>query len=85
MDVSTTSAEPTLEPSVASGLRQSARRIRRASGLIVVGLLIELLAFLYWTPFTFIVFASVGLTLIVGGVAWYVIAILLYLRERKAL
>ncbi|MEM6274655.1 MAG: hypothetical protein AAF735_05380 [Myxococcota bacterium] len=85
MDTPISDSTGTPDASVASGLHRSARRIRRASGLVVIGLLIQLLAFLYWTPFTFIVFASLGVTLIVGGVGWYVVAIVLYLRERRAL
>lgn len=64
---------------------QIASRVRRASILILIGLAIELLAFLYWTPATFIAFAAVGLTLIFFGVALYFIVVLGHLRRQKAL
>ncbi|MEO1171277.1 MAG: hypothetical protein AAFX94_04385 [Myxococcota bacterium] len=64
---------------------KTSRSIRRAAFLIALGLAVEVLAFLYWTPMTFIVFASIGLPLVAGGVGWYLLAVLAFLRERRAL
>ncbi|MEM6729944.1 MAG: hypothetical protein AAF658_00220 [Myxococcota bacterium] len=63
----------------------ASKSIRRASVLVAFGLAIEVVAFVHWAPMTFIVFAAVGLPFIVGGVGWYFIAVLAFLREKKAL
>lgn len=60
-------------------------RIRVAALLVLAGLLVQLGAFLYWTPLTFVVFAMVGMPLVLLGVLVYVATVWRILKERKAL
>jgi len=61
------------------------RRIRVSAVLVLLGLLVQLGTTLYWTPLTFVVFASVGMPLVVLGVLVYVVTVWKILKERKAL
>lgn len=60
-------------------------RIRVAALLVLAGLLVQLFAFIHWTPLTFVVFAMVGMPLVVLGVLVYAATVWRILKERKAL
>jgi uncharacterized membrane protein YidH (DUF202 family) len=61
------------------------KRIRVAALLVLAGLLVQLGATLFWSPLTFVVFASVGVPLVLLGVLLYVATVWRILKERKAL
>ncbi|MFP2962980.1 hypothetical protein ACLEPN_35725 [Myxococcus sp. 1LA] len=61
------------------------KRIRVAALLVLAGLLVQLAAFLHWTPLTFVVFAMVGMPLVLLGVLVYVATVWRILKDRKAL
>ena len=45
------------------------RRMRRALILIAAGLLVQLLCDVFWSPLSFVLFASIGLPLVLAGSA----------------
>lgn len=61
------------------------KRIRVAAVLILAGLLVQLFATLFWSPLTFVVFAVVGVPLVLLGVLVYAATVWRILKERKAL
>lgn len=61
------------------------KRIQVAALLILTGLLVQLFATVFWSPLTFVVFASVGVPLVLLGVLFYVATVWRILKERKAL
>jgi Na+/proline symporter len=60
-------------------------RIRRAAHLVLAGLVIQLACTLHWTPLTFVLFAMLGVPLVLLGVCLYVSTVWRILKERKAL
>ena len=61
------------------------RRIRRAAWFVLAGLLVQLCTTIHWTPLTFVLFAAVGVPLVLVGVSLYASAVLRVLKERRAL
>lgn len=61
------------------------KRIRVAALFVLAGLLVQLFSTLFWSPLTFIVFAVVGVPLVLLGVFLYVATLWRILKERKAL
>jgi hydrogenase/urease accessory protein HupE len=61
------------------------KRIRVAALFVLAGLLVQLFATSFWTPLTFVVFAVVGVPLVLLGVSLYVATLWRILKERKAL
>jgi hypothetical protein len=61
------------------------KRIRKAALFVLAGLLVQLFTTLFWTPLTFVVFAVVGVSLVLLGVLLYVATLWRILKERKAL
>ena len=53
-------------------------RLRKGLALVALGLLVQLLTWLWWAPGTFVVFALVGIPLVLLGV----IVVALSLRKR---
>jgi len=51
----------------------------------MAGLLAQLGSTLYWTPLTFVLFAMIGLPLVLIGIALYARAVLQILKDKKAL
>ncbi|RKH11467.1 hypothetical protein D7V97_11100 [Corallococcus sp. CA053C] len=62
-----------------------AKRIRIAALFVLAGLLVQLFATLFWSPLTFVVFAAVGVPLVLVGVLLYAITVWRVLKEKKAL
>jgi hypothetical protein len=61
------------------------KRIRVAALFVLAGLLVQLFTTLFWSPLTFVVFAVVGVPLVLFGVFLYVATLWRILKERKAL
>ncbi len=61
------------------------KRIRVAALIVLAGLLVQLFTTLFWSPLTFVVFAVVGVPLVLFGVFLYVSTLWRILKERKAL
>jgi hypothetical protein len=61
------------------------KRIRRAALLVLAGLLVQLFTTLFWSPLTFVVFAAVGVPLVLLGVLLYAVTVWRILKEQKAL
>jgi hypothetical protein len=61
------------------------QRIRRAAYLVLAGLFIQLASTVHWTPLTFVVFAMLGVPLVLLGVFLYLSTVWRILKERKAL
>jgi hypothetical protein len=61
------------------------RRIRRSAILILLGLGVQLGSTLHWTPLTFVLFAMLGVPLVLLGVALYVLTVWKILKEKDAL
>jgi hypothetical protein len=51
------------------------RRIRRAALFVAAGLLVQLFSTVHWTPLTFIIFAMVGVPLVLIGIFLYLAAV----------
>jgi hypothetical protein len=51
------------------------RLLQVSSGLIILGLLVEILSFLWFHPLSFVLFIFVGATLIGPGIAVYLISL----------
>jgi hypothetical protein len=61
------------------------KRIRRAALSVLAGLLVQLFATLFWSPLTFVVFAAVGVPLVLLGILLYGVTVWRILKEQKAL
>lgn len=60
------------------------RRIRRAAVVAGLGLLVQLVAALHWTPLTFIVAATVGLPLVLAGGLLFLSAVWRNMKDKGA-
>lgn len=60
-------------------------RVRLALALCMAGLAVQLLASLAWSPLAFIVFATIGVPLVLLGVVIYLATVFGDLRRRGAL
>ena len=60
------------------------RRVKRAAAVVGIGLGVQLVAALHWTPATFIVAAAVGLPLVVVGSVMFLAAVWRNLKDRGA-
>ena len=60
------------------------RRVKRAAAIVAVGLGMQLVAALHWTPATFILAAAVGLPLVVVGSVLFLAAVWRQLEDRGA-
>ena len=54
---------------------QLERRLRWAAALIALGLVVQLLTFVWIHPFSFMVFAVIGCPLVLAGVLFYLYSI----------
>jgi len=61
-----------------------AQKIRRAAALSGVGLAIQVVAALHWTPATFIVSAALGVPLVLAGSVLFMSAIWRNLKDKGA-
>ena len=61
------------------------RKIRRSAVVAGLGLAVQLVAALHWTPATFILSASVGLPLVLVGGVMFLAAVWRNMREKGAL
>lgn len=50
------------------------KRLRRSLGLVIVGLTVQLLCTLYWSPASFIIFAVVGVGFVLLGAGWFLLS-----------
>ena len=62
----------------------AARRIRRATLVGGLGLVVQLVAALHWTPVTFIVSAAIGAPLVVAGGVMFLVAVWKNMRDKGA-
>jgi hypothetical protein len=60
------------------------RKIRRAAVVAGLGLVVQIVAALHWTPATFIVSAVVGVPLVLGGGALFLAAVWKNMRDKGA-
>ena len=60
------------------------QKIKRAAALSGVGLAIQVVAALHWTPATFIVSAALGVPLVLAGSALFMSAIWRNLKDKGA-
>ena len=60
------------------------KKIRRAAVLAGLGLGVQLVAALHWTPATFIVSASLGAPLVVAGGVQFLVAVWRHMRDKGA-
>jgi cytochrome c oxidase subunit IV len=61
------------------------KRIQVAALFVLAGLMVQLFSTVVWSPLTFVVFAVVGVPLVLLGVFLYVATLWRILKERKAL
>ncbi|WP_224248009.1 hypothetical protein [Hyalangium gracile] len=61
------------------------KRIRVAALFVLAGLLVQLGTSLFWSPLSFVVFAGLGVPLVLLGVSLFVATVWRILKERKAL
>ena len=61
------------------------KRIRVSALFVLMGLLVQLFTSLHWTPLTFVLFAILGVPLVLLGVGLYVSTVWKILKEQKAL
>jgi hypothetical protein len=66
-------------------LGSTARTIRRGAILTALGLMVQLMAGLRWTPITFILSAAVGLPLVLLGALFFFRGVWGILRAKDAL
>jgi hypothetical protein len=64
--------------------RIMARRMRRAAVFAGLGLCVQIAAAFHWTPATFILSASVGTPLVLGGGLLFLAAVWRNMREKGA-
>jgi hypothetical protein len=60
------------------------KRIRRAAAVAGLGLVVQLVAALHWTPLTFIVAASVGMPLVIAGGLMFLAAVWRNMKDKGA-
>lgn len=60
------------------------RRTRRAAVVVAVGLTVQLVAALRWTPATFVVAAAVGVPLVLAGTLMFLRVVWRNLRDKGA-
>jgi hypothetical protein len=63
---------------------KATRRIRRAAVVGGLGLLVQLVAALHWTPVTFILSAAIGAPLVLVGGGLFLRAVWKNMREKGA-
>jgi hypothetical protein len=63
---------------------KTTRRIRRAAVVGGLGLVVQLVAALHWTPATFIVSAAVGAPLVIVGGLMFLAAVWRNMRDKGA-
>ena len=63
---------------------KATRRIRRAAVVGGLGLLVQLVAALHWTPLTFILSAAIGAPLVLVGAGLFLRAVWKNMREKGA-
>ena len=63
---------------------KATRRIRRAAVVGGLGLLVQLVAALHWTPLTFIISAAIGAPLVLVGGGLFLRAVWKNMREKGA-
>ena len=63
---------------------KAVRRIRRAGVVTGLGLLVQLVAALHWTPATFIVSAVIGAPLVLVGGGMFLAAVWRNMRDKGA-
>ncbi len=61
------------------------RAVRIALMLCIAGLTVQLLTSLVWSPISFIIFAAIGVTLVLAGTLVFVWTVLRELRHTGAL
>ncbi len=61
------------------------KSIRRATYLVMAGLITQLGSTVYWTPLTFVLFAMISVPLVLLGVFLYAMTVLRILKDKKAL
>lgn len=64
--------------------QKTVTRIRRAAALAGLGVLVQFLAALHWTPATFIVSATLGAPLVLAGAVLFVRAVWKRMRDKGA-
>ena len=60
------------------------RRVKRAAGIVGLGLALQLGAALHWTPATFILSATVGVPLVLVGGVMFLAAVWRNLKDKGA-
>jgi hypothetical protein len=60
------------------------RRVRRAAVVAGLGLLVQLVAALHWTPMTFIVAATIGAPLVIAGGVLFLAAVWRNMKDKGA-
>jgi hypothetical protein len=60
------------------------KKIRRAAAVAGLGLVVQLVAALHWTPATFILSAAIGVPLVVGGGVLFLAAVWKNMRDKGA-
>jgi hypothetical protein len=60
------------------------KKIRRAAVLAGMGLAVQLVAALHWTPATFIISASLGAPLVLAGGVQFLVAVWKNMRDKGA-
>ena len=65
--------------------RDVTRKIRRAAVVGGLGLMVQLAAAFHWTPATFILSATIGTPLVLGGGVLFLAAVWRHMRDKGAL
>ena len=60
------------------------QRFRRAAALVGIGLAVQFIAALHWTPATFIVSVVLGVPLVLVGALLFLVAVWRHLKDRGA-
>jgi len=63
---------------------KATRRIRRAAAVSGLGLVVQLVAALHWTPASFILSTVIGAPLVLGGGGMFVAAVWRNMRDKGA-
>ena len=71
--------------SMADGSEKTTRRIRRAAVVAGLGLVVQLVAALHWTPASFILSAAIGAPLVLAGGGMFLSAVWKNMRDKGAL
>ena len=67
-----------------SGEEVAIKRVRRAAVVVGLGLAVQLVAAVHWTPATFIVAAAVGAPLVLAGGVMFLAAVWRNMRDKGA-